>query len=188
MGAPSPARGAPSRRHHRKAAAAIALPLLAIVLGHGRQALAYRPFDGTDADVARAGEFELELGPAHLYREAGTTYLIAPASMLNLGVADRVELVADFKNFVAASAPAPGGRRIRLRDTDLLAKAVLRQGCLQGKGGPSLALEAGVLLPELGASTGLGSQADAIVSLGNDKVLVHFNESIAGNRDHHLEL
>jgi hypothetical protein len=45
-----------------------------------------------------------------------------------------------------------------------------------------------VLLPELGASTGLGSQADAIVSLGNDKVLVHFNESIADNRDHHLEL
>ncbi len=51
MGAPSPARGAPSRRHHRKAAAAIALPPLAIVLGHGRQALAYRPFDGTDATL-----------------------------------------------------------------------------------------------------------------------------------------
>jgi hypothetical protein len=26
-------------------------------------ALAYRPFDSTDADVARPGEFELELGP-----------------------------------------------------------------------------------------------------------------------------
>ncbi len=28
---------------------------------------AYRPFDGTDADVARVGEFELELGPVNWY-------------------------------------------------------------------------------------------------------------------------
>jgi hypothetical protein len=26
---------------------------------------AYRPFDGTDADVAELGDFELELGPVH---------------------------------------------------------------------------------------------------------------------------
>ncbi len=36
-------------------------------------ALAYRPFDSTDADVAGPGEFELELGPvaaaAVVYRQ-----------------------------------------------------------------------------------------------------------------------
>ena len=42
---------------------------------------AYRPFDGTDADVAELGSFELELGPAHFYDDNGQSSLIAPATV-----------------------------------------------------------------------------------------------------------
>ena len=159
----------------------------AILIGFPNLAHAYRPFDGTDADVAPTGEFELELGPVHFYRERGANFLIVPATVLNLGIAQRLELVADFKNFVGLREPETGGHRVRLRDTDLLAKVVLRRGCLQGGFGPSIAVEAGVLLPEPGASTGFGSQADAIISFASDTAAVHLNESIAGNRDHRLE-
>jgi hypothetical protein len=80
-----------------------------------------------------------------------------------------------------------------VRDTDVLAKILLRRGALQGgqggqgSRGPSVAIEAGVLLPETGESSGLGAQADTIVSFAGDTVAVHLNESIADNRAHCLE-
>jgi hypothetical protein len=49
-------------------------------------AWAYRPFDGTDADVAGLGDFELELGPVHWYSQNGSHYVIAPATVLNLAL------------------------------------------------------------------------------------------------------
>jgi hypothetical protein len=152
-----------------------------------RAAQAYRPFDGTDADVAKPGEFELELGPVHFYREDGSNFLVAPATVLNLGLADRLELVADFKNFVSLDEPEANAHRLRLRDTDLLAKMVLCKGALQERSGPSVALEAGVLLPEPGASDGFGTQANVIVSFASTSVAVHLNEAIALNRDHRFE-
>src|SRR5450631_1196015 len=148
---------------------------------------ACRPFDRTDADVAKPGEFELEFGPAHFYRENHSNFLIAPATVLNLGLADRLELVADFKNFVALDEPEANTHRLRLRDTDLLAKIVLRKGTLQEMSGPSVALETGVLLPEPDASNGFGTEANFIVSFASTSVAVHLNEAIAINRDHRFE-
>jgi hypothetical protein len=148
---------------------------------------AYRPFDGTDADVAKPGDFELELGPTHFYRENHSNFLIAPATVLNLGLADRLELVADFKNFVALDESQANTHRLRLRDTDLLAKIVLRKGTLQEMSGPSVALETGVLLPEPAASNGFGTQANFIVSFASASVAVHLNEAIAINRDRRFE-
>jgi hypothetical protein len=186
---PYPAGFIPHGRHRARAfAGAMLFACSAIVAGFPGVAHAYRPFDGTDADVADVGEFELELGPLHYLREDNSSFLIVPATVLNLGIVDRLELVADFKNFVALSEPEVGGHRVRLRDTDVLAKVLLRRGCLQGGFGPSVAIEAGVLLPEAGASTGFGSQANTIVSFAGDRAAVHFNESIAGNRGHRLEL
>lgn len=52
-------------RHSLQAACAFA----ALVVFLSRAAFAYRPFDGTDADVAKEGEFELELGPVHYFRQ-----------------------------------------------------------------------------------------------------------------------
>jgi hypothetical protein len=188
MHAKSP--GFPLRHERRKVAifGVFLFTLVATLLGANRRANAYRPFDGTDADVAPVGEFELELGPAHYYRAGGTNYVIAPASVLNLGVVQRVELVVDFQNFIALGSPTDGGHRVQLRDTDVLAKIVLRPGVLQGGSGPSLAIEAGPLLPEFGVGTGYGGQANIIVSLANELAAVHFNELIADNRQRRLEL
>ncbi len=188
MGARAPGSILPRHRRARALGWAMLFALGAILAGFPSAAHAYRPFDGTDADVADVGEFELELGPLHYLREDNSNFLIVPATVLNLGLVQRLELVADFKNFIALREPEVGGHRVRLRDTDVLAKVLLRRGCLQGGFGPSVAIEAGVLLPESGASTGFGSQANTIVSLASDRAAVHFNESIAGNRDHRLEL
>ena len=147
---------------------------------------AYRPFDGTDADVAPPGEFELELGPAQYYRQGRSNFLIAPATVLNLGIAPRLELVSDFRDFVALDGDQQGAHRFRLRDSDLLAKLVLRRGNLQGCSGPSVAIEAGMLLPETG-NAGLGMQADTIVSFAGKNTALHLNQSLADNRDHRFE-
>jgi hypothetical protein len=127
-------------------------------------AAAYRPFDGTDADVAAFGDFELELGPVHWYSQGGQHYLIAPAAILNLGILPRIELVVDLQNFVGIDVPA-GQPRDQLLNTDVLLKSVLVPGVLQGKGeGPSLALEIGPLTPGVQGQGAFGLSANAIVS------------------------
>ncbi len=136
----------------------------AAVLARGAPALAYRPFDGTDADVAAHGDFELELGPVHYYAFAGNHYLIAPATVLNLGFAPGWEAVVDFQNFVGLDG-VPGQPRDQLLETDALVKAVLLDGSLQDAGPwPSIALEFGPLLPNVNGEEGFGASADLIVS------------------------
>jgi len=127
-------------------------------------ALAYRPFDGTDADVAETGNFELELGPVHWYSQSERHYLISPATVLNLGFLPRWELVVDFQNFIALDA-SPGQSRDQLLDTDVFTKVILLPGVLQGKGtGPSIAAELGPLLPNVNGLESFGASTDVIVS------------------------
>jgi hypothetical protein len=152
-----------------------------------QNALAYRPFDGTDAEVADVGEFELELGPAQFYRSAGQSYVIAPSTVLNLGFLPNLEAVIDFKQFIANRAVSDE-QRVRLLDTDVLLKWVLRPGALQGQRGVSVALEAGPLLPELGGERRFGAQANVIVSHRGTFGTVHFNEEAAFSRAGNLEL
>src|SRR5580704_6200577 len=116
-------------------------PVALAVIAVAPSAAAYRPFDGTDADVAGLGDFELELGPVHWYSQGDSHYLLAPATVLNLGFLPRWELVIDFQNSVGIDPP-PGEARDRLLDTDILTKTILLEGSLQGKGsGPSIAAE-----------------------------------------------
>jgi transketolase C-terminal domain/subunit len=68
----------------RRTAAIFAAALGQVILS--ADALAYRPFDGTDASVIDPGELEVELGPAQLLREGSDRTLIAPAVVLNLGI------------------------------------------------------------------------------------------------------
>src|SRR5580692_4753052 len=110
------------------------LAVAALVLSTA-PAEAYRPFDGTDADVAELGSFELELGPAHWYYESGPGlpgghYLIAPATVLNHGVLEDTQLVVDFEDFVALG-PLAGRPAAALLGTDVLVKHVFREGSLQ---------------------------------------------------------
>src|SRR5271166_5515702 len=110
---------------------ALFLPWLAWPL----EASAYRPFDGTDADVAALHETELELQTVGYYR-AGSSRYFDPGGVVNYGLFPRVELVLQGFDFVPQGT-ASGLNR--LTDTGLFVKAVWREGCLQQKEGPSFA-------------------------------------------------
>jgi hypothetical protein len=153
-----------------------------------RPASAYRPFDGTDADTAELGEFELELGPAHYYRLASQNYLITPALVLNFGILERTELVIDANQFVALGALTPGTSRVALLGDDILLKHTFREGTLQGKTGISIAAEGGVLTPEVNGVANVGASLDVIASYRWGWGTVHWNEWFELTRDHHADL
>jgi hypothetical protein len=165
--------------------------LASVVLAVGTfapDAFAYRPFDGTDADVAEQGNFELELGPVHWYSQSDRHYLISPATVLNLGFLPRWELVVDFQNYVALD-PSPGQPRDQLLDTDVFTKVVLVPGVLQGKGsGPSVAAELGPLLPNVNGQEAFGASTDVIVSERWRDFTIHANSWLELTRgDLHLD-
>ncbi|HWA75371.1 MAG TPA: hypothetical protein VG937_23700 [Polyangiaceae bacterium] len=138
-------------------------------------ASAYRPFDGTDAAVADVGSLELELGPAQFYGRAGTRYLIAPAAVLILGVLPNLEVVVEGAQRIVSHGP-DDEERMRLLDTQALLKGILRQGALQGKSGPSVAVETGVLVPEVRGVSGFGAQVNLIESHRYRLGVLHLNE------------
>ena len=142
-------------------------------------AFAYRPFDGTNGEVSDPGEFELEVGSAYL--TTGARYMVAPATVLNFGVAPGLELVADFKNFVGLQRVA-GKPRLQLLETDIFLKRVLRRGALQGEPGVSIALEAGPLLPEINGVNAFGAQASLITSYRWDALSLHLNTAAVDPR------
>jgi len=153
-----------------------------------RDALAYRPFDGTDADVAENGEFELELGPTHYYREGDHNFLIAPTTVLNLGIAKDTEIVVDFENLVALGALDPDEPRVRTMDTDVLVKHVFREGTLQEKSGLSIAVEAGPLLPDIHGVSAFGASLAVITSYRWSFGSIHWNEWGEYTREHDFSL
>ena len=132
-------------------------------VGWAAPALAYRPFDGTDAAVADLGEVEIEFQPAGAI-SAGATKPLSEA-VFNYGFADRWELVLQGTAQVLPEAAGP----LSVSNGAFL-KYVLVPGVLQGKQGPSVATEFGPLLPPAGGS-GVGFQLDrhrvATVGMGN---------------------
>lgn len=136
-------------------------------------AAAYRPFDSTDAAVAKQGEAEIEFGFGHL-TEGSTPSLIAPQLVLNLGLISRLELVFDGAGIIPLDAE-PGSPRFRFEQTGLLLKGVIREGSLQAGSGPSLATEVGVLLPTVHGEPGSGASAALIGSQQWDALTVHLN-------------
>ena len=120
---------------------AIALGLTALC----HPASAYRPFDGTDAAVAAKGEMEIELQPAGRLRDESGTSLIAPATVINYGFAEHWEAVLEGLGQTPLSPPGP----TNLMAAGAFLKGVVVPGSLQGKSGPSVATEFGVLLHDL---------------------------------------
>ena len=164
----------------------LAFALFAATAALAAPAFAYRPFDGTDGDVADVGEFELEMGPSYLASSAASRYMAAPATVLNFGIAHGLELVIDFKPVVALQ-PEPGEPRMQVLDTDILLKGVLRRGTLQGEPGVSIALEAGPLLPEINGVSAFGFAANLITSYRWDALSLHLNTAAALTREHNME-
>jgi hypothetical protein len=135
-------------------------------------ASAYRPFDGTDADVAELHELELEIGPIGYYR-AGTEHAFVTGGVINFGLFPRVELVLQGFDFVPLDAQSGLNK---FTDTGFFVKSVWREGCLQDKRGPSFATELGPLLPTVNDAKGFGAYAGGILSTCfGDSLIVHWN-------------
>ena len=150
-------------------------------------AIAYRPFDSTDADVAARGEFELELGPVGRLNEGADKFLVAPAVVANIGLPLRSELVFEGQRQVALT-PASGEPSSSIVDTGLFVKTVLREGALQDASGPSVAAEYGVLLPEVRGESGTGISVAGIASQRWQEGTLHLNAALAWNREHEPDL
>jgi hypothetical protein len=158
-----------------------------ILLGVGScvgPAFAYRPFDGTDAAVAAPGEIEVELQPAGIQHEQGTQTLIAPWTVVNIGLSEGWEAVFEGRGETPLSPLGP----TELIDAGAFLKHVVVPGSLQGKDGPSVATEFGVLLPDSTGDSGPGVSWATIVSQRWDWGTVHFNMETALMRDHHADV
>jgi hypothetical protein len=167
----------------RRRCSALALALLTCA----GSAFAYRPFDGTDADVVKAEETEIELGPVQWLRSGGKRFLQAPAVVANVGLTREREFVLEGRHEIALDRE-PGEPRSALVDTGAFIKHVLRNGVLQDAEGPSVATEYGLLLPEVNGSNGTGFSLAGIVSQRWQAGTVHLNGLVARTRDHEPDL
>jgi len=156
---------------------------LVVLLLIAPPAFAYRPFDSTDASVAGRGELELECGPVGYLVDGEERFLITPAAVLNVGVYEGWEIVVEGKNFVAVDS-GPHQPHASFRDAAFSVKGVLRQGALQDQAGPSVAVEVGLLLPETGGGSSVGSSVAGIVSQRWKDMTVHVNGAFFWSRDH----
>jgi hypothetical protein len=163
--------------------AAAALMFLSAAACSG-PAFAYRPFDGTDAAVAAPGELEVELQPAGVQQERATRTLIAPWTVLNIGLSEGWEAVFEGRGETPLSPSGP----TELTRGGAFLKHVVVPGSLQDKSGPSVATEFGVLLPDSTGDSGVGASWAGIVSQRWDWGAVHFNAETALTRDHHADV
>jgi len=131
-------------------------------------ALAFRPFDGTDAAVADVGELEIEFQPAGRLQEGSSVSVLGPVTTLNYGFAKDWEAVVQGQ----LTTPLSSSESPIFNNAAVLLKNVLRPGSLQDKSGPSIATEFGLLLPDSGGDSGFGASCAGIISqcLGNGAI------------------
>src|SRR5215470_4552395 len=161
----------------RRGVARILLPVLAI--GWSQAALAYRPFNGTDAAVADPGQIELELGPIQYFELGQAPTLFSPDVVFNYGIGERWEFVLQGR---LAHDLLPDSQGPNLVDNGVFLKGILREGSLQDKSGPSIATEFGLLLPSTRDETGTGASLAVIVSQRWQALTLHLNAEVAMTR------
>src|SRR5437762_8053843 len=161
--------------------------LVLCLLPLSEPALALRPYDSTDADVAKQGEFELELGPVGRRREGSKRIEVAPAVIGNFGLEGDRELVIQGQREVALDRE-PGEPCSAIVDNGIFIKQVLRKGTLQDASGASIATEYGLLLPAVHGEKGTGFSVAGIVSQRTETISVHLNAALAWTREHEPDL
>jgi hypothetical protein len=142
-------------------------------------ALAYRPFDGTDAAVADVNHIEIELQTFGWQRDDQQKTLIMPGVRFNYTFAERWEFVAQGQLETPLSPSGPSS----FSATGAFLKYVVKPGVLQDQTGLSIATEFGPLLPELNGDRGTGFSWAAIVSQRWDWGTAHFNVEANLTRD-----
>jgi hypothetical protein len=150
-------------RQHRRAphTCAVVCILIASIVSPARS-WAYRPFISTDAAVADPKEFEIELGYFTLEREKDENAFVIPRVVLNYGLFENWEAVAEF-----AIRRAPDAD-LDVIDPAISLKGVVKEGVLQDKEGLGIAVEASLLLP----STEAGERKFGFEAIGilSDKI------------------
>jgi hypothetical protein len=134
----------------------------------------------TDAAVAKKGEVEVELQPTGALHDQSGTSLIAPSWVINYGLTGDWEAVFEGLGQIPLSPAGPTS----LRAAGAFLKHVIVPGSLQGKAGPSVATEFGILLPDSTGQSGVGVSFAGIVSQRWDWGTVHLNVETALTRDH----
>jgi hypothetical protein len=164
----------PSHMIHRSRAAGTLGALLLLLWP--LTAHAYRPFDGTDADVADLHELELELGPVGYSRQGGAHYFVS-GGVINFGFAPGFELVLQGFDYLPLDNPSSAPNTFK--DTGVFVKHVWRDGCLQEKRGPSFATEVGPLLPTVNGTKGFGAYLGGILSTCvGESLIIHWNVEV----------
>ena len=155
------------------------------ILGASTSAYAYRPFDGTDADVAGTSDIELEIGPLGYLYTRHDSGLVFANTIFNYGFIPRWELVIQGVGVWGLDAALPP----RFQNGGVFVKHVLREGTLQDRFGLSLAAETGVLLPtsDPAASDG-GVYLGFIASNAWKELIMHVNVSLARSPDRQPDL
>jgi hypothetical protein len=160
-------------------------PLVALgFIAWSAPAIAYRPFDGTDAAVADVNETEVELQPFGYQRTGAQSTAVAPFVVYNYGFAERWEMVLQTEML----SPITGGGQPSVAATGAFLKYVIQPGVLQGQSGMSIATEFGPLLPGINADSGIGFSWAGIVSQRWDWGTAHFNVQANLTRDHQAEV
>ena len=147
-------------------------------------AFAYRPFDGTDAEVTEPGQTEVELQPAGRLQEGSQSFLVAPGIGVNFGVIKGLEAVFEGRLVTPLSVCEPPN----LADAGTFLKYVVRPGVLQGKPGPRIATEFGVLYPGTTSDSHFGAGWAGIISQRWDWGTVHCNVQTQLNREQRADL
>jgi hypothetical protein len=146
----------------------VGIVAVAMILLAPDPALAYRPFVSTDAAVADPREFEIELGALTVDRTDHQNTFTTPSVVINYGIRERWELVAQFN--------VQQGPSTEITDPGVFLKTILKEGVLQDKDGLSLAVEAGPLLPStVKGERGVGFECTGIVSGRLEPVTFHLN-------------
>jgi hypothetical protein len=159
----------------------VRLAFFVAAMGAPVTAHAYRPFDGTDADVAKPGEFELEMGPGYMAGPAMPPTFALPTMVLNQGMGHGFEFVVDGTNQMPLHR-AGGEPVASLVDTDVQLKWLFHEGSLQGRSGLSAATEFGPLLPT-SEQGHYGADANVIVSQRWSALTLHLNNGYVRTRD-----
>lgn len=155
-------------------------PVMGLALLWPGAALAYRPFDSTDAAVADKGAFEVELSPLSYRHDDDGVAWISPEARLNYGFADDWEAVLEGK------AEHFSDRRSQVSEAQLDVKGVLQEGSLQEKTGWSLGTEFSVLLPGINTQDGAGFELAGIASQRWEWGTIHINIAPELTRDQRL--
>jgi len=162
---------------------ALASPL-AVLLLLAPAAHAFRPFDGTDAQVSPPRALETEISALGYQRVGSERVLVMPQVVLNYGAGAGLEFALEGSRLMPMTAEdqAPDAR---YEDLDLVVKKVLRNGVLQQAKGPSIATEEAVLMPTT-EERGTGFSGSLILSQRWPMFGLHLNGAVSRTRVHEI--